>query len=561
MEKEFLNKMGLLEDRILRIIELREKGLDDKAIASELGLDETTLKKYEDSVKTSLNTYARQGFGLRGISRHAGFSQVAAGIVCSYYRIDLKGKAESQAEVETEKPEPEPKLSRYQISVNKIRQAIKNGAENYDEIVSQTGLRKSTVYNYVLREAIPFKSRIRRVAKARIESIKQAIENGAKTSDEIAERTGLSLSWIYYYSKEGKITIPVKRTRAGGLPNSERKLQLEALAEDANSIEEIAKESGMKPISVYNLGRKLGIKLPGFKKNRYASACRERDRNRDRLIRRGLSLGEISKAEGITRERIRQYIVGTGQHESWRKSREHYKRARFPKDYENKQELEKIAGQIIQSGWNRACEKERKAYLKTLEYCSKVNNRTFSFEQLFNFFEKYFSALKNREKLSLKELGKSSGIHLVVAGKILGKVDLEPLHGKRKKISRREIRIYERAHGVEMPVLDIAYFSDYSPDNLNAYFSVHRDELGERPKNTCLGLKYHLKGHLDYRLASEVYQAEDLGFSKEEILDLFDMSEKVYGVLCKDRKDIKGKIIEALRTLNPDKVIDKPYRN
>lgn len=57
---------------------------------------------------------------------------------------------------------------------------------------------------------------------------------------------------------------------------------------------------------------------------------------------------------------------------------------------------------------------------------------------------------------------------------------------------------------------------------------------------------------LNYRLASRIYEAADLGFLKEETLELDGIPARVYDYAIEHRKDIEGKINEAMQILHPE---------
>ena len=66
-------------------------------------------------------------------------------------------------------------------------------------------------------------------------------------------------------------------------------------------------------------------------------------------------------------------------------------------------------------------------------------------------------------------------------------------------------------------------------------------------------------GALNYRTASQIYEARDAGFSIEETLELLEKDERVYGYALEHELEISEHIINNLRIMFPDKKITKPY--
>lgn len=64
---------------------------------------------------------------------------------------------------------------------------------------------------------------------------------------------------------------------------------------------------------------------------------------------------------------------------------------------------------------------------------------------------------------------------------------------------------------------------------------------------------------LTYRLASEMYEAQDLGFTKEETMQLFDAPETIVDYALEHRIRIGTEIMLALRELYKTSQITKPY--
>ena len=66
---------------------------------------------------------------------------------------------------------------------------------------------------------------------------------------------------------------------------------------------------------------------------------------------------------------------------------------------------------------------------------------------------------------------------------------------------------------------------------------------------------------MNYRTASEIYQARDLGFSREEIGELFDKDAGIVDFTFNDEKKIGGRIKKVLRKIYRGRNIDKSYKD
>ena len=85
--------------------------------------------------------------------------------------------------------------------------------------------------------------------------------------------------------------------------------------------------------------------------------------------------------------------------------------------------------------------------------------------------------------------------------------------------------------------------------------------IGPKPKRGSLkrfGYRQTME-HLTYKKASEIYQARDSGFTKEETIALLDISEMVYDWTMENQDEIGRKIICALDILHPAERHEKPY--
>jgi len=65
--------------------------------------------------------------------------------------------------------------------------------------------------------------------------------------------------------------------------------------------------------------------------------------------------------------------------------------------------------------------------------------------------------------------------------------------------------------------------------------------------------------YLTYTRASEIYLARDLGYSKDETVELLDVSEMVYDYAMENQGEIAEKIESVLDVLHPKSRHQRPY--
>ncbi|MBI5002218.1 hypothetical protein HZC31_02440 [Candidatus Woesearchaeota archaeon] len=190
------------------------------------------------------------------------------------------------------------------------------------------------------------------------------------------------------------------------------------------------------------------------------------------------------------------------------------------------------------------------AYYYGHDKTNRDKSRKISLEKLENLFQIYGQAQNAGEKLSLEELSQQSGIFFTTISRIFRDVGLEPLYGtrERKVVPMYKKEAVHRAIDLEMNSTDIAYFVGVpgyvALQNMKCYGREKQDrflmqQIGTRHDMICLG----------YRHGSQVYEAMDAGFTREEILQLTELPEKAYDSILKRRSEIEPKIIRALQVM------------
>ena len=354
----------------------------------------------------------------------------------------------------------------------------------------------------------------------------------------------------------------------------ERKEKINQLIENGVEYsEDIVEELDISTLTLIRFCEKEKIKLLPFKKSRYSYFNPKRDKKKDRLIKRGLTLEMIAEKTGVTRERVRQYIEGTCLYEDWQKSRKYFG-TKHSREIKRKEMLGILASQIEQPARSlssqieeiarrKVPEEDKLAYEKTEEFFRVRKRRAYSFDEIFYFFKDYFDAQRKNEKKSVEKFADKYGYWVANVSSFLKEVELStlvrPNNKKRMKTPKYKKQALERSIPVEITRKDIGYFL-----KLHSYIAYQFYYKGnkKRPKfsNRIFG-SGPSKSILNYRTASQIYEALDLGFTKEETLELLDKNERVYDYATEHKKEISSHIVNCLKQIFPDKKISKPYLN
>ncbi len=277
------------------------------------------------------------------------------------------------------------------------------------------------------------------------------------------------------------------------------------------------------------------------------------DRRFDRLVRRGLTIDKIGDKNGVTRELVRQYIAGSGQYDYWKQSREHYRKPN-PKELEYTSLLNllnaKIQQEISNFGEDQWAEKKAMEYISSRKKQQPDNIPT---EELVTIFRTYREAQSQGKPVSFRRIGQEVDMRGAGIRNIFQKVGLESLKWKIQRLSEEDREMIARSDNSEFSSNDIAYFTGIKLGNINNYRRPHPSALARKPTK--------LKG-FSYSGASQIYEAKDLGFSRQEITELFNyVHPTIVDSALGNREKMEKIIIKNLRILYPEKDISKPYLN
>ncbi|HLF54602.1 MAG TPA: hypothetical protein VI612_02695, partial [Candidatus Nanoarchaeia archaeon] len=124
-----------VEDTILKILEARARGLDDRSTANEVGLSIFITTRYEKITKRTIKDAISNGaLTLDEIARKVRLPRVVVDRFMSHYGISLPVPQPAA-------PEEKKKTVNWSLyREEQIRSAISSGAKNLDEIAQRAGL-------------------------------------------------------------------------------------------------------------------------------------------------------------------------------------------------------------------------------------------------------------------------------------------------------------------------------------------------------------------------------------------------------------------------------------
>jgi len=273
----------------------------------------------------------------------------------------------------------------------------------------------------------------------------------------------------------------------------------------------------------------------------------------DALIKKAATIAEMKKAAGWTSGvSARHYMTRTNQYKKWQDARN--------KPKLEEQQRKAFIGNGIKIAQQHLYQKADEIEQKIFEFFANTPKSRITYDTLKTIYTRYFEAKYKRKKLSLKKLGKGLNLWNSEIGKILSKVGLKPLYGKkvRHMTPQWKKEAIKRTFNLDANPPDIAYFLEL-PEHI-VYQNMKM--MGPRPKRqefiakplANIGLP-----DLTYRLASQIYEARDLKFEIQEIAELLNIKKITVNYILKNENIISPKIFDILKTLYPNKNITTPY--
>ncbi|MBD3310831.1 hypothetical protein GF351_06455 [Candidatus Woesearchaeota archaeon] len=288
------------------------------------------------------------------------------------------------------------------------------------------------------------------------------------------------------------------------------------------------------------------------------------DRLKDRLVRRGLPLKAIAGKAGCTKEWVRIYVEKMGMYDAYRQSRQHYDAARKQThEVMSAQHLhmQRLASSLLSAIPSIAPEEDVWAVQKAFEDRSDpaASPQRYSFDKAFTILTAYKHARDQGEKPSYTQLARETGTSVMGMSKFLKRLGLPSLNWtveKRDFMSPDQKQALKRTQDSCLTNPDLAYLIRTTPANI----VNHRDSDPEKARDGKI-LCIYQGGRpyvLNYRLSSQIYRADDLGFSTHEIAELLDTVPDIVAYATDNRDEIGGNIIKILETAY-QKHFENPY--
>lgn len=294
----------------------------------------------------------------------------------------------------------------------------------------------------------------------------------------------------------------------------------------------------------------------------------------DKLVVANVSITWMEEETGVRRGSILYYLQQSGQHGIWKQNRINAMQLKREEDQLKREEekqkkptLEALVSVLKAPYYNlisilnaRRYELAQESWpdQMALGYFSLKPTSSYPYSKIVKVFEMIEEAENSRRKASLHEIGKVVNVLFVEVGRILKTVGVEPMYGSRarKSVPKDKRGAMERGYGLEMSPKDIAYFLELEPYIVRRNFR----KKGIRPQSDVVR-QLATRG-LSFALLSQIYEAQDLDFTQDEIAQLFNRKINLveFGIANRYEGNNYGeKIINALRTLHADNSINTPY--
>jgi hypothetical protein len=211
----------------------------------------------------------------------------------------------------------------------------------------------------------------------------------------------------------------------------------------------------------------------------------------------------------------------------------------------------------------KRAEKESWAMQKTVEYVLR-RHRTYNpipAEKLYKLLEAYHDAKESGTRLSMQKLSEMSGVDVFSVRRIFGVLGVEPLFGHKPctKIPKEKKNATRRIYETDVSLVDVGYFLGVSHSVVKETLRKAYGKAGRRRQFIKRLGKLVGSEVLTYRVASQVYQAQDWGWSAEDIAYCFDGKERTVRYAIDHRREIEPMILKLLNRLYPNVRHRKPY--
>lgn len=584
------DKMSHLEDTLTKILEMRASGKKIEEIERTLDINRSVIEFYEKNLSGYIGSHASMGLSLDDIAEKSRLSPVLIGAWAEFYgsspdsaleerrefvpygqrkkrNVELVGKYSEEGKTDVEIAKLLGLAERTVVGYRSLA-GVKRAYEGEDrteqvgliktrleegksvkEIAEELNCSTHRVYNITSKFEIDIREIRKKQKSERTELVKSRLEGG-KSIEEVAEELGLPSNRIYRTAQMSGVIAKRREARRKYMAE-----QIQNRLEEGKSIEVIAAELDCTRQSVYQIASASGIGIRRFNEKRRE----ERMGLIKSYLEEGKSIGEIAAELELSKGHVRGIVNEAG-----------INLRNFQRRQTKEEELLSGIASIIGNAALQKAYEHGWAYGKAMEYelgvkkkvkeGNKSRNYTSEerFPMLLRLFESYENAAEKREKPSLEQLAEDSGFSFTNVGRILKRVGLEPFYGTRERVppSHEQNDAMERACGLEMSSADIAYFIGVP------FYIVSQALIREGIKKKRFPpIKSFGNGPaLTYRLASQIYKAQDSGFKEKEIAELLELDSRVVDYALRHWLVIEPKITNALQTLYSDRGFDKPYK-
>src|SRR3989344_3945159 len=370
----------------------------------------------------------------------------------------------------------------YEARVAQIEALVASGVKSAKGISQKAAVGKQTVYAIARKEGIELQNPY----EARVAQIEALVASGVNTAKGISQKTNIRMDNIYQIlRKEG-----LKITRHYSSSTERKKQILDLFHKGVTTYEAMSKETGLHKGLIKGYANKFGIELKGSYFQ--ISQPKKRRPEIDNLILEGKTLQEIGDAVGLTRERIRQYINGSGQYDLYRGKRQEIEKIKKEINsnedtpYNRKRNVKNVANLVRLLGLEKS-KSEPWPVRKSLEYVLSrkginiFNKKNYTVDDILPILKRYEEAKNNNKKLSLEELGAGTRLGFSAVSRVLKEVGLEPLYGTRERrspLNNEEKKVILRVKDTKLTSPDVAYFSNLNFWQISQYLERKKKKIG-----------------------------------------------------------------------------------
>ncbi len=533
--------MSFLEDRLLRILELRKLGKDDDQIAKFLNLSKNVTLAYEKLIYNRLKN--KEAFNLENIAKEIGVSYGVVELYRAYYtskQIDkmIEEDVATIPDIFSSKPiyKSNCKTMRNQAILDTL---IAEGLPIKD-IAEKVSLCKGTVSNYIRKSGQYEKWREDRYKKGkRGDNLDKVIENKDVINEFLID--GEKLKDIAYVTE-----IDYQSLRRYVANNSLYDKWKEAKSRKNKLVRIIGRRGKMA----------------------------ENKELIDRMIDEGKTLKDMAMAGNVTRQAVDLYLNYGDRREKWEKAK--VIRNNLEDSIKNREAIgTKIVDILVSCMYRKATDEGYEEAVRYYYGNRKGSRRSIQIplNKLIKLVETYKEARDSNTKLTHSDLARTARIRCVSSLEhIFDKVGFESLTWHRETNSfykNRRKFITNVAKTLDyLSSRDLGYFLGINyPTIIN--ITKHR-KVKRKTGFQSSAIKYWIEYNgprikdviiLTYRDASQIYGFKDeFKVSREEISDAIEKDVRVVNYALRHRKEIEPKLIKALKVMYSKEKINKPYR-